>query len=58
MCLLQEAEMRVNEMKEEIYRLHKCLDERNGQFQEAASTAEKVCYLNLFANIFFLFYNS
>ncbi|KAL8114967.1 nuclear envelope-associated protein 2-like [Apium graveolens] len=37
----QEAEMRVNDMKEEIYRLHMCLDERNGKFQEAASTAEK-----------------
>ncbi|KAK1374094.1 myosin heavy chain, cardiac muscle isoform-like [Heracleum sosnowskyi] len=37
----QEAEMRVNDMKGEINRLLKCLDERNGQFQEAASTAEK-----------------
>ncbi|XP_074331067.1 uncharacterized protein LOC141668195 isoform X3 [Apium graveolens] len=35
-----EAEMIVNDMKEEVYRLHMCLDERNGKFQEAASTAE------------------
>lgn len=34
--------MRVRDMEEEIYRLHKNLDERNGQYQEAASTAEKV----------------
>ena len=39
---LQEAEMRVRDMEEEISRLHKNLDERNGQYQEAASTAEKV----------------
>ncbi|XP_074331057.1 nuclear envelope-associated protein 1-like isoform X2 [Apium graveolens] len=38
--LKEEAEMIVNDMKEEVYRLHMCLDERNGKFQEAASTAE------------------
>ncbi|KAL1809507.1 hypothetical protein DCAR_0729056 [Daucus carota subsp. sativus] len=37
----QEAEMRVKDMEEEISRLHKNLDERNGQYQEAAFTAEK-----------------
>ncbi|KAL8155645.1 nuclear envelope-associated protein 2-like [Apium graveolens] len=37
----QEAEIRARNMEDEIDRLHKSLDERNGQLQATASTAEK-----------------
>lgn len=50
---LQEAEMRVRDMEEEMYRLHKSLDERNGQYQEAASSAQKVYFGDLLP-IYFL----
>lgn len=39
---LQEAEIRARNMEDEIYRLRKSLDERNGQLLATASTAEKV----------------
>lgn len=39
---LQEAEIKARNMEEEIYRLRKSLDERNGQLQATASNAEKV----------------
>lgn len=38
----QDAEIKAKNMEEEIYRLHKSLDEKNGQLQATASTAEKV----------------
>ncbi|XP_058215594.1 nuclear envelope-associated protein 2-like isoform X1 [Rhododendron vialii] len=37
----QEAEAKAKNMEEEISRLHKSLEERNGQVQASASTAEK-----------------
>lgn len=37
----QEAEIKARNMEEEIYRLRKSLDERNGQLQATASNAEK-----------------
>ncbi|KAE9446051.1 hypothetical protein C3L33_22078, partial [Rhododendron williamsianum] len=36
-----EAEAKAKNMEEEISRLHKSLEERNGQVQASASTAEK-----------------
>lgn len=44
--LAQEAEMKAKNMEEEICRLQKSLEERNGELQSSASTAEKVRNLN------------
>lgn len=40
--ILQEAESKAKNMEEEICRLQRSLEERSGQLQASASTAEKV----------------
>lgn len=41
-ALLQEVETKAKNMEEEVYRLRKSLEEKNGQLQATASTADKV----------------
>lgn len=45
---LQEAEAKAKNMEEEIARLQSSLEERNGQLQASASTAEKVPLMSQF----------
>lgn len=45
---LQEAEAKAKNMEEEIARLQGRLEERNGQLQASASTAEKVPLMSQF----------
>lgn len=42
---VQEAEIKAKNMEEEMFRLQKSLEERNGQLQASASSSEKVLFL-------------